>query len=359
MIPQITAQGTPYDIGFTHGRDGINSVLGSVGFYLDLFRKSSGLSQKEVESAALEFEPTIKEKWPAYHEEMRGIADGAAVSLALIIALNVRSEITFGLHTDEFQPAGGDHPQPNGDGCTSLAWHTSGASFLGQNWDWMEEQGANLIMLHIIQPSKPSIKMITEAGIIGKIGLNSAGVGSCFNAIKAKGCDRTKLPVHLACRMILDSTSKDEAVAALDTYGVASSFHVVVADRTGSVGLEWSATDVKKLYPDERGRRWHANHFLVEHPGVHDTVWMKCSPFRTERILQLCDGLGSKPKLELETFQDLFRDEKNVPFSVCRSQVCGSKAATLFNIVVDLESGVGYVKMGKPTEDGEKLLLAF
>jgi len=36
---------------------------------------------------------------------------------------------------------------------------------------WKEEQGENLIQLTITQPDLPAIKMITEAGIIGKIGL--------------------------------------------------------------------------------------------------------------------------------------------------------------------------------------------
>lgn len=66
------------------------------------------------------FEERAKEAWPAYHEEMRGLADGAGVSLLDIVALNVRTEINFGLFSD---------------GCTSLAWHTEKRAFLGQNWD--------------------------------------------------------------------------------------------------------------------------------------------------------------------------------------------------------------------------------
>jgi isopenicillin-N N-acyltransferase-like protein len=40
--------------------------------------------------------------------------------------------------------------------------------------------------------------MVTEADVIGKIGINSAGVGVCLNAIRACGVDRTKLPIDLA-----------------------------------------------------------------------------------------------------------------------------------------------------------------
>jgi hypothetical protein len=51
---------------------------------------------------------------------MRGIADGSGRELLDIVALNVRTEINFGLFSD---------------GCTSLAWKTGERSWLGQNWD--------------------------------------------------------------------------------------------------------------------------------------------------------------------------------------------------------------------------------
>lgn len=49
-----------------------------------------------------------------------GVADGAQRDILDIIALNVRTEITFGQFTD---------------GCTSLYWRDEQHTFLGQNWD--------------------------------------------------------------------------------------------------------------------------------------------------------------------------------------------------------------------------------
>jgi len=51
---------------------------------------------------------------------MHGIADGAGVTYEEILALNVRTELMFGLFSD---------------GCTSLSWRTNGASLVAQNWD--------------------------------------------------------------------------------------------------------------------------------------------------------------------------------------------------------------------------------
>jgi len=51
---------------------------------------------------------------------MQGIADGSDRDLLDIVALNVRTEINFGLFSD---------------GCTSLAWQTEKRAWLAQNWD--------------------------------------------------------------------------------------------------------------------------------------------------------------------------------------------------------------------------------
>lgn len=65
-------------------------------------------------------------EWSAYVAEMRGVADGAGVGFEDILALNVRTEIAYGMGRD---------------GCTAFSWREKGEgvgeerSFLVQNWD--------------------------------------------------------------------------------------------------------------------------------------------------------------------------------------------------------------------------------
>ncbi|THY05611.1 AAT-domain-containing protein, partial [Aureobasidium pullulans] len=344
-----------------------------ISFYTSLFQQNVKISWPEVQKTALEFEPVIRENWPEYLEEMRGkrspkniegliqrdeciltevvklgIADGAGKELSDIIALNVRTEINFGLFSD---------------GCTALSWLHEDSSILGQNWDvrthflllhpfpsriWMTEQKANLILLTIEQNPKPTIKMVTEAGLIGKIGLNSSGVGVCLNAIRAKGMDATRIPCHLALRLILDSNSVTEAMEKLKKFGVASSCHMLIADANGSVGLEWSYKDLQVLEMNERNQVFHSNHYLVEHLGVEDTVWIEDSKFRIKRIQEICEGLGDEPTVK--KVQELFKDEKNYPFAICRAEKQGNHSGTLFNVVMDLKARKASVILGRPTE---------
>lgn len=68
----------------------------------------------------MQYEPFLSSRVPAYLEEMAGLAKGAGVALADIIAINVRTEITFGMFSD---------------GCTSLSWKGDGFDYVAQNWD--------------------------------------------------------------------------------------------------------------------------------------------------------------------------------------------------------------------------------
>jgi isopenicillin-N N-acyltransferase-like protein len=274
----------------------------------------------------------------------------------------VRTEITFGLAS----PSSANvltSPLPNLttseiplDGCTALSHLTRTSSFLAQNWDWLEAQQANLILLCISARDKPTIKMMTEAGIIGKIGLNSSGVGVCLNAIRAVGMDATRMPVHLALRAVLESRSMGVAVQSLESCGVASACHMLLGDAQGSVGLEWSCRDLVKVEMDARGEVVHSNHYLLPHAVPEANGWVD-SPFRFERMTALARGLGHEATME--NVRRLFEDEKNSPAGICRKQEGASTAATLFNIVMDLKAGTAVVKMGRPTGDGEEIEITF
>ena len=294
-----------------------------------------------------------------YHEEMQGIADGSGYELLEIVALNVRTEINFGLFSD---------------GCTALAWHTPDRAWLAQNWDvsvlswegerramkidmkqWMTEQKQNLIITKITQPDKPTIIQVTEAGIMGKIGFNSSGVGTLFNAIKVNGVDSNRMPAHFGLRMALESNSVEEAVRKLESFGMASSAHILLSDATTSTGLEFTKSTFARLLPDSTGKVIHTNHLLLEHPGETDTVWLKDSLIRVRTMAENAGALGDNPTWE--QVGQLFEDEQNAPGAICRVETEESGSGTLFNIVIDLKSKKAVVRMGKPTEVEETVKL--
>ncbi|KDQ52249.1 hypothetical protein JAAARDRAFT_184419 [Jaapia argillacea MUCL 33604] len=339
---EITCAGSPREIGLVHGTKAATQIHRGIKFYSQLFYESAKLQWPAVCEKALQFASLIEQKFPAFREEMQAIAKGAGVTYADILALNVRTEITFGLFND---------------GCTSLSWKTDKKSFLAQNWDWMEQQKENLIALNILEDGKPRISMMTEAGIIGKIGLNSSGVGVCLNAIRVKGMDPNRVPVHLALRLVLQSESAQEAVSKLEALGVASSAHMLIADPSGGIGLECTTLGFSKLPMDDQGRITHTNHLLADHGDrVVDTKFWEDSFPRIDRINELVSLRDKVVATEEEVF-GLFKDEDNYPFSICRAQEGGSKGATLFNIVMDLCAREAVVRVGRPVAVEETIVL--
>ncbi|KAL8775276.1 MAG: hypothetical protein Q9209_000283 [Squamulea sp. 1 TL-2023] len=288
------------------------------------------MSWSQVCQVAKKFSSLLLGKWPDLYSEISGVAAGSGQSFSSILALNVRTEIAFGMFSD---------------GCTALSWKHGNTSLLAQNWDWQQEQKENLIRLRIQQTGKPNIDMITEAGIIGKIGLNSAGVGICLNAIRAKGLDFSKLPCHLALRRCLDSNSRAEAVAALQSAGVASSCHILIADPKGGTGVECSSDDIVLLPMCDNGMIIHTNHFVKDHPGVEEKVQLKDTNARIVRVSEIIKtaepGIGS--------IRRLLDDEDGYPISINRQRTNDSTIATLFSVIMNLNERCADVRLGRPT----------
>lgn len=235
-----------------------------------------------------------------------------------------------------------------------FAWKTKDQSFIAQNWDWEAPQRENIVCLRLRQAGKPTIHMMSEGGIIGKIGLNDAGVGVTLNAIAAKGVAYDKLPTHFALRTALECRSVGEARMKLNKAGVAAACHITVADaETGSIGFENTAFDQIELEMVD-GINTHSNHLTVKHEGVDDKLMLNDSPFRLDRIKELLPAVGEPTMSKL---RDILKDDKNSPCSINRSQTEKSTIETLFSIVMDLQKRYAIVKMGKPTEGGEELEL--
>ena len=76
---------------------------------------------------------------PRYLQEIRGIAEGAGLPFLDVLALNVRTEINFGLFTDAAKKL-----DPPSDGCTSLSWRTEKTSWLCQN---VSNVGCSLLLV--------------------------------------------------------------------------------------------------------------------------------------------------------------------------------------------------------------------
>ncbi|KAG4030452.1 hypothetical protein MFRU_012g01860 [Monilinia fructicola] len=349
---KIVLQGSPKEIGQQHGSLLSSEIKDQMKIYDAMFQSTSSLSWPEVLEIAREFQVTIQKLTPDIYDEMVGIAEGASVDILDIVALNCRSEIALGRFTD---------------GCTSLGWKMQGEKVegkivLAQNWDWTERVKKNLALVEIDAAKKEKIWMVTEAGIVGKIGFNSAGVGVCLNAIRARPTDTSKLPIHVALRICLESSSVEDAIAILEELGgVASSQHILIADSEGPLAMELSPLGNCFLGPGNDGFVAHTNHF-IQNKLVIEPSWLKGSPVRLERANKLASELVSDVRngLEIEDKvgrvlrERIFSDTFNSPQAICCQEdpdrPLQTRNSTLFNItmILEAEDSSAEVVFGKP-----------
>ncbi|WP_195276822.1 C45 family autoproteolytic acyltransferase/hydolase [Anaerotruncus rubiinfantis] len=333
-IPCITAAGTPYQIGYAHGSGAKERIAVSLATYREMFWDYSGISWEQTQKIAESFVPCIENYNPDYLAEMQGIADGAGVQFWEILALNVRSELVL---------QGGSLVS---DGCTSVAVTpertAGGVTLIGQNWDWKMSIRQALILLRIHQENgKPDICMMTEAGIIGKIGCNSAGLGVCLNALSVDAAP-SGVPLHIALRGILDSQNLNDAVRAAVREKLGCCANFLIAHRDGeALDVEVANDDFDVLYPKD-GILVHTNHFTslrLPRAPYHDTLKrsMPNSFHRLGRLDKLVRAVEGP--IGVQDLKTAFADHAGAPFAICRhegDEMGGLSMSTVFAIVMDL-----------------------
>ena len=350
-FPFIEIEGTPYELGFQHGAAFKTQVQRSVACYQEMFRDYSDLSWDRAKLLSRRFIPMIEAYNADYLEEIRGVADGSGFTFEDILALNCRSELVW---------VGKEFDKIDG-GCTTVAVNTDagreGHAFLGHNWDWKTSQRDSLVTLKLHQKNgKPTIFTITEAGIIGKTGLNSAGLCLTLNALSTDQAP-VGLPLHIAMRGILDCETLAEAVGAATAMPLGCCANFMLGHKNGEcIDVESENGDFDVLYPRD-GILAHTNHFVsprLPTGGRKDTTKYKLpdSFIRLGRADRLLRKKGTE--IGPEDIMEVLRDHVEYPAGICRHDdpkvEPGLRVGTVFSIVVDLTEGTLLLCPGNPCD---------
>lgn len=325
-MPLITLTGDARERGLAHGRGLKDRIHRTIALYGQFFNQP----EEQVFETARHFKQVINGFEPDYGTEIEGIADGAEVDPLWIYALNARSEFL------SFHPA---------TECTVM--HFEGTPFLGQNWDWEEHLEPLIALIRIRREDKPSVLMMTEPGIIGKIGFNSAGVGVCFNFLSIDK-PTNGVPIHVLLRAIMDSDSLDAARATIERAGNGRSANVLVADRNGNrFDKEFAATDAFDLR-DHGDILAHTNHYVESDfifPTSHDN---SCT--RLKRVSELATDF---PERNRATMKLMLSDTRNPGDQICqpyRPRDMLGNLGTVCSLAMNLEQGTMDVRLGNNAE---------
>jgi isopenicillin-N N-acyltransferase-like protein len=333
------------------GEETRERVAESVAVYQETFDHYTGLSWDQVTELALEFAAPIEAYDPEILAEIEGTAEGASLSFGDLLAVNSRSEIMFGLSV----PA----PPECTVFFTGPEATADGHVLLGQNWDWLPRTAETVTIFEIGQgPDRPSFTMVAEAGLVGKTGFNEHGVGVAINSLVT---DRDRgeklLPIHAILRGILNSTTVEEAFAAVVRARRGASATYTIADATGAaVSLEAGPGGVESVCPvlPVDDLLCHTNHFTCTVPFRDVGVEMWSDSVARLRTIEAFLG-PLRGRITPATVKEALRDEKGHPDAICRFANPDDhpirQAETVTSVVMDLTSRSAEVTAGPPSEN--------
>ncbi|MFC4470715.1 C45 family autoproteolytic acyltransferase/hydrolase [Streptomyces xiangluensis] len=367
-IPIVEISGTPVERGRQYG-EAVRGRLGAaLTYYQEAFGQSSGLTWEQVTARAERWLEPVSAYAPDLVEEMSGIAEGAGVGLLDVLALNARGEILYdetfaGMRGREDSTEETVEEKGTTDGCTSFAVmgeaSGDGHVYCGQNWDWRAGTADTLVMLRIVQPSRPTVIMQVEAGQIGRQGANSAGIALNANGLGGRFDDAVGLPQTVIRRRVLDSESISEAVEVLcRTRGHIASNALLTCREGFAVDLETTPGAHGWLYPTD-GLLVHGNHYQA---GVPVQLAANYRPASSDSLIRVPRAEAGLRQLRTATAPDDSRklirqamsDHLGHPEGLCTHpdprQAEVKRWTTLLSSCVDLTTGDYYVTPGTPCD---------
>jgi isopenicillin-N N-acyltransferase-like protein len=313
----------PYARGRALGSDARDGVLRCWAGYERLF-DVWGVEAREIAEATLE----RTHAWaPHLTAEIEGIATGAGLETWQIAALNARTEILA---------------RGRAECSTVVLLPTDAPPRTLQTWDWHEH-------LHDVKFvwDTGHVRTLTEYGIVGKIGVNSAGLGVHMNILHhASDGGGDGVPVHVVARRILDEAATvAEATEIARSAEVCASTVLTAVDRHSAACLELCPEGLGEIHPRD-GVLLHTNHFLDPELAKGDDNREEDpeSWDRLEALEQRVEELRAAPDLsdvmKLHDAPVCCHPEPGAPF--------GERYATLATISLEVAGGHLRLRAGGP-----------
>ncbi|MEE6166388.1 MULTISPECIES: C45 family peptidase [unclassified Mycolicibacterium] len=331
---------TPAERGRARGRALRTELSAAVDLYFELFR-TVGIDDATVRSDA-DRTTDIVTAWDVrFTDEIAGVADGAGLEPWQLMAVNARTEI--------LSQALGSRP---GECSTIGRLPEAGSPFGIQTWDWHQEMNP-FWHPQTVSGTAYSYVGLTEHGMLGKIGVNSAGLGLFFNILGHRDDAPAGIPVHVLAAAVLGTAgSVAEALDMLRSAPISSSGAFTLLDTATAVCAELSPSGVQVISHRD-GYLPHTNHFLdtsntpFEKPGLYD-------PDSQDRLRLIESRLQRYPvPVRADDLVPFLHSDPGEPQLCCvpaPGAVFGQRWATLATVLLEPEHHRARILTGTPRE---------
>lgn len=324
MIPLIETGGSAYDIGCDIGRavgEQISAAAAST--RADIARAADPRVMETVHAYLSATEAAV----PDLIAELRGMAEGAGVTLVELFVMNAAAELNQA--TGFFE-----------ESCTVVGITQAGTKegnvLLAHNEDATAGWGDYAYVVKAEPAGAPAFIAFTYAGLLLHQGVNATGIGSVGNALYAKDA-RPGIPKLLAYRRIMSETTIEGAIRTATSCARAFGNNHLIANAEGDIydievtGERWAM--------HHAGNRFlaHGNHLvapeLAHLDADEDLLNSRLRQLRVERLVEAEWG-----RIDADALVRIMSDHSNYPKSVCKHHAPESDLTygTIGSVVIDV-----------------------
>lgn len=338
----IDCKGTPYEIGLQIGKGCSDNITKALQMTIGGLSWVNNAEKSDIITNAMKYLPKVKDFHPEFVEQLRGLAEGAAISFEEAFTLQCGFDL------------GGYYNQLSSM-CTSFAVTgqaaENGRTILGQTIDWVPGCPMDMIKIEYLD-GVMQLKLVLWG--VAEYTLNAEGFGMCANGtwgLVEKYMFNIPMCSYLDKAMRQKTLEDAMEILRANSRGLGY-FHMASSEKQ-MIGIESIQDDYEMILP-QNDVLVHSNNYLTERFKPIDlaSIVVPDSPGRVERIRALInDNYGH---ITPELMMTLMSDHDNYPSSICRhvDQRKPAEAAseTLAAFVMIPEERVMHISWGNPCQ---------
>jgi isopenicillin-N N-acyltransferase like protein len=337
----VRVSGGARERGRTAGRQAADLLHRSLGFYRR-FLERRGVDRGGLERLLAPSLAAAEARFPAYVEQIRGLAEGADVPFVEVFAANA---------WEELEPLVDREPQAAvraPDRCTAFVLAGPEGTILGHNEQWYPGDSGNVMVLVEEPDDGPAFVSPTVVTCLPAVGLSVHGRAQAIMSLTAPD-DGEGVPRVLVSRHSLVAADRDDAIGRATVEGRAGGYAHMVA---GPAGEAFTIETTARRHAVLPGPDAHTNHYLdpelaAAAAGAPDSG--SVSRLRRARELLADTGGTGGPERAME----ILRDHRAEPQAICAHPDPPDDEegnAIVFSMVVHLEERRMWVAAGQPCE---------
>lgn len=257
----------------------------------------------------------------AYHPEgwaeLRGIARGANLSHAHILALNGLTDYrdVLSWHGD-FEAFGG---------CSAFIVQgdasRDGGVLVGQTWDLASDNMPYVLGVHRKPTEGPQTWTLTTVGCLSLIGMNEAGISVGTTNVRTPDARPGVMYLSIIHKALHQADLEGAAQAVTRAHRAGAHFYWIADGEGRASAIECTATTVARV-DVEAGVYVHCNHCLIDaHIAREPRPPSPSSAYRTKRLGALLEGQAGAH--DLDTVKRALSDEEGGDNAICRDDTLG------------------------------------